>query len=131
MDFNQNHDEHFYQPNSDKLSSLSIASMTLGILSAIPCCMGTLSIPFGALGILFAVLTRRKGQRMHSLSFMGLWLSCVGLFWGIFVLVQSFIQLPQMLNDPAAMSEVNALYQMIYGMNFEEFLNTYYGIQLN
>uniref|UniRef100_UPI004056E279 hypothetical protein n=1 Tax=Acetatifactor sp. TaxID=1872090 RepID=UPI004056E279 len=123
--------DYYQNTNLQKPNKLSIAAMTLGILSVIPCCMGAFSIHLGALGILFAVLTRRKGQRMNSLSFIGMWLSCMGLFYGIFLLVQAFIQLPQILNDPASMALTNAMYRQMFGMDFEAFLKTYYGIQFN
>ena len=70
-----------------KYRGLSIASMVCGICSLVLCCTGLLSIPAGALGILFALLTRKRGQRMNNMCVAGIWLSCVGLALGIFITV--------------------------------------------
>ena len=82
MDYYQNQNNEMNQniPQIDpKYRGLSIASMVCGICSLVLCCTGLLSIPAGALGILFAMLTRKKGQRMSSMCVAGIWLSCVGL----------------------------------------------------
>ena len=94
MDYNQNQNNEMNQniPQIDpKYRGLSIASMVCGICSLVLCCTGLLSIPAGALGILFALLTRKRGQRMNNMCVAGIWLSCVGLALGIFITVSSIV----------------------------------------
>uniref|UniRef100_UPI003AB98B88 DUF4190 domain-containing protein n=1 Tax=Waltera sp. TaxID=2815806 RepID=UPI003AB98B88 len=68
MDYYQNNEMNQNIPQIDpKYKGLSIASMVCGICSLVLCCTGLLSIPTGALGILFALLTRKRGQRMNNM----------------------------------------------------------------
>ena len=70
-----------------------IIAMVLGILSITTCCLGFLSIPVGALGILFGVLSRRLGKKMPSASVVGIVLSSVGAIAGfiMFVYIHIFL----------------------------------------
>ena len=82
----------------NKINPFSIVSMFCGLLSVTLCCTGILSIPFGALGILFAVLTKRLGKPMPPMSVTGTLLSCLGMVLGICMCVYSFIYV--MNNSP-------------------------------
>lgn len=62
-------------PQPDGFSS---AALVLGILSLVLCCCCYVSIPLGALGILFAILSKR-GSLMSGRSRAGLGLSIAGL----------------------------------------------------
>lgn len=62
-------------PQPDGFSS---AALVLGILSLVLCCCCYVSIPLGALGILFAILSKRGGL-MSGRSRAGLGLSIAGL----------------------------------------------------
>jgi len=78
-------------PNRNQISAntpngFSIAAVICGVLSLICCCTGVLAIPVGALGIIFAVLTRRKGSGMPLMSTIGIWLCCVGMALGILLI---------------------------------------------
>ena len=64
-----------------------IVSMSLGLLSVVACCLGYLSIPIGALGILFAVLSRRKGKPLPRICKTGLVLSIIGMVIGFAMLL--------------------------------------------
>ena len=80
MDFNREYDN----PNNMNIQNnrpegFAIASLICGILSNICCCTGILSLPVGALGILFAVLTKRKGKSIVH-CFFKLWCICTSLF---------------------------------------------------
>lgn len=108
-----------YQPNK-----FEIASVACGILSLILCCTGVLSIPTGALGILFAVFTKRKGRNLSNMSILGIWISCVGMTLGVILTIYSFYTL---FTDPVMFENFNATFKSIYGMGIEE----YFGITLN
>jgi hypothetical protein len=125
MDYYQNQNNEMNQniPQIDpKYRGLSIASMVCGICSLVLCCTGLLSIPAGALGILFAMLTRKKGQRMSSMCVAGIWLSCVGLALGIFITVSSIVTV---FTDPSYRNMLDQMYQQMYGVDMEEFWQSY------
>ena len=119
MDYYQNQEQNNTQNQDDpRFRSLSIASMVCGICSLVLCCTGLLSIPAGALGILFALLTRKRGQRMNSMCVAGIWLSCVGLSLGIFITVSSILTV---FTDPSYFNMLDQMYQQMYGVSVEEF----------
>ncbi|MEE0420404.1 MAG: DUF4190 domain-containing protein [Lachnospiraceae bacterium] len=60
-------------------NSMSTASLVMGIISLVLCCCFYVSIPLGALGILFAILSKGKDQTMSGRSKTGLGLSIAGL----------------------------------------------------
>ena len=122
MDFYPNSDNPNYNsaPQPNRPGGFAIASLVCGIISVILCCTGVLSIPTGALGILFAVLTKRKGQNMSGLCIAGIWLSCVGMALGILMTVYSFFMV---FSNPVLYEEVNTMFQTMYGMNMEEYFN--------
>jgi len=121
------HNQPTHRPYDERFS---IASLVLGLLSVTLGCCG-LSIPLAALGLLFAILCYRKGKRMNSNARFGMYLSVFGLVYGIGMIVYTFaVELPAMLRDPAAMAQVNQVYQMLFGMDFQEFMQSFYGIDL-
>lgn len=90
---------------------MEYASYICGMLSVILCCTGVLSVPLGALGVLFALLTRRLGRPMPPLSVRGFWLSCTGMLLGILLCIYSVFTV---WNDPE------------YRSIFEEYYKAYY-----
>ena len=120
------------QGNPDNMNGLSTAaqvcgiiSMVLGILTLISCCLGYLSIPIGALGILFAVLSRRKGEKLSSISKTGLTLSIVGLIIGIMMFMLSLYSVITNPNFWESMKETyeqyEEMYEEIYGIELEDY----------
>jgi len=97
-----------------------MAALICGIASVVLCCGGPLTVPIGALGILFAVLSRRRGQATHPLARSGIILSILGMIMGIAVTVYSFYAL---YNDPE-MEPLREMYEQIwdsyYGTDFGE-----------
>lgn len=137
MDYNQynngqnNWNQNYYQRQAPrkKENGFAIASMVCGICSAVLFCLG-LSLPFGALGILFAILTYRKGKSMNSMSLAGIATSCIGLFLSLIMIINVFIQFPRMMEDPALRKELDTVYEGIYGENFADFWENNYGIKI-
>lgn len=105
----------------------TIASFVCGILSVTTCCTGVLSLPLGALGILFAVLVYRKGKQLNSTCTLGIVLSCSGILIGLAMIAYSFIMLPAFLKNESFRSQFDGLTEQLYGMDFEEFLKKYNG----
>ena len=108
-----------------------IASMVCGVLSVTACCTGILSLPLGALGILFALLTYRKGKKMNGTAMIGIVLSAMGIITGISMLVYSFYMLPEMMKDPFFRNQVDAITEQMYGMDFAEFMEEFYGYEID
>ncbi len=101
MDYNQNdplgrQEQRIYVPAtpvasspqpSAKTNSFAIAALICGICSLVLCCVGILSIPLGAMGILFSVFSLQKGKNLDPLSIIGLILSIIGLILGLLMSV--------------------------------------------
>ncbi len=124
MDYNR--DNLYYSQNNtssgqapEKMNPFSIASMVCGILSILLCCTGILSIPLGALGILFAILTRRIGKSMPSASIAGIALSCAGVLFG---LAMGAYVIYLIATDPE--------YRDIYEDTYEYYYNEFYEYNL-
>lgn len=111
MDYQKNYDQNI---PSNRINPLSVASMVCGIVSITLCCTGILSIPVGALGILFAILTKRLGQKMSAHSMTGVILSCIGIALGLFMLIYTLFLIA---TDPE--------YQKVYLETYEYYSNFY------
>ena len=127
MDYYQNQEQDNErngngQEIDPRMKGLSIASLVCGICSLVLCCTGLLSIPAGALGILFALLTRKRGQRMNNMCVAGIWLSCVGLALGIFITVSSIVTI---FTDPSYLNMLDQMYREMYGVGIDEFWQSY------
>lgn len=120
---NASNSSYYNQPTHTPYDQgFSIASLVMGILSITLGCCGV-SLPFGALGILFAVLCYRRGKSLNSNARFGLCLSVFGCIYGIVMLVYTlFVRLPALLQDPAYLNQMNQLYQTLFGMDFQEYM---------
>ncbi len=124
MDFYQNANNNDGQAPTES-GGFSIASLVFGILSLITLCTGFLPIPLGSLGILFAILTYRKGKKLPSLSLTGLCLSCIGMIFGIALYTYTAVSIIPLLNNPEYRQELNAYYESVLGVSLDELLGEY------
>ena len=69
---------------------MATASLVMGILSLICCCCGYAGIVFGALGIVFALLSKKDGP-MCSQAKTGLTLSIIGLVLAVVSIVLALV----------------------------------------
>jgi len=90
VDFKDFQSEFNTDRAGNRINPFSTASFLCGLLSVLLCCTGILSIPAGALGILFAALTKRDGRPMPPVSVSGIFLSCLGMALGIIMCVYAF-----------------------------------------
>lgn len=129
---NASNSSYYNQPtHSPHGQGFTMASITCGILSVTTCCTGVLSLPLGALGILFAVLVYRKGKQLNAPCITGIIFSCIGIAMGLFMTIYSFVMLPTFLENEAFRSQFDAVTEQMYGMDFEEFLETFYGYTIS
>ena len=92
-------------------NGFSTASMTAGTLSLFFLVSG-LSFPVGALGILFALLSR-KGDKMDPQAKLGCILSIIGLCLGIAIFIYAAVTVYQ--NFPELIQQYQQLYEMYQG----------------
>lgn len=110
----------------------SFASFILGVLSVTIGCCG-ISLPLGALGILFALLVYRKGKKLNNTAKSGLVLSCIGAVLGVLIIIYSLLTLPSLMNqlreeiDQAQSSSMPDAYTDFLN-RYYDYLSNYYGI---
>lgn len=125
---NSSNSSYYNQPTHRPYGqTFSIASMICGILSMTTCCTIVLSLPLGALGILFGVLAHRKGKKMNTNCVTGITLSCAGLTVAVSMIVYTFVMLPVLMRNDSFRSQIDAVSQQMYGMDFAEFMEERYG----
>ena len=121
---NASHSSYYNQPTHAPYDrGFAIACLIMGILSMTSACCG-FSLPLGALGVLFAVLCKRKGKPLNSYCQTGLVLSVLGIIIQILLMIYIIFS---MLYDPQFMEQLNQTSQIIYGMDFNELLRQSFG----
>ena len=109
--------------NQDKgRHSFEIASAVMGIISLVLLCTGVLSIPTGALGILFSVLSRKRSNPLTPLAKAGFTISILGIVLGALVTV---VAIYTVMTDPSVIEEVKQMYTR-YGMEMPSYFE-YFG----
>ena len=125
---NASNSSYYNQPTHRPYGqTFSIASAICGLLAMTTSCTIILSLPLGALGILFAVLAHRTKKKMNTTCVTGIALSCVGLVSAVSRIVYSFVMLPSLMENEAFRNQVNAVSQQLYGMDFDVFMEETYG----
>lgn len=101
-----------------------IASMIFGIISILGCCTGFVAMVAGSLGILFFVLSKRKGKSANSYAWIGLGLSVVGFALGtILIAYTMFAIVIPIMTDPEAYRHWDEIYKTTYGIGLDEIMN--------
>lgn len=118
-----------YPPHPDAFGGLptasricGIISFGLGIFSVTACCLGYLSIPLGALGILFAMLSRRLGKQMPPACKSGIILSVIGIVVGLVMMIATIYIT---ITDPQFWEQMQETMEL-----YEEMYEETYGIDL-
>lgn len=141
MDYNSgdqyNQRNYYNQPTRRPYGrGFIIASLVCGLLSVF---LGAvlIGLPIGALGILFALLTYRRGKRMDIIAKTGLVSSVLGILFGIAIIVYAYISMPIFLQDEAYKARMESFYNALpkedSDMDFEEFWKMYqdfYGVSV-
>lgn len=118
-------------PPAIRRNPFTIASLVLGISSLLTVCTAILPLPLGALGIIFAVLSYRKGKQMDTMTVTGIATSCVGLFFSLVVFGIAFAMMPAMLRDPEYRDMLNRYSESMYGQSYDDLFENAYGIDID
>lgn len=113
--------EKAYNGN-DADNPFASAALFMGILAILTSCTVIISIIFGSLGILFAILTKRRKKSLPSHAYVGVITSAVGTCLSLALLVASLIQLPSNLKNPEFRKDLNDAYEYLSGITFDEML---------
>lgn len=123
--------DQFYQPNQPTYSQsqspyrrkngFATAAMILGICSIVLCITVLLPFPLGALGILFVILSKRRGEKLGGAAVSGLITSLIGMVLGLILTAVIAVVSFQMLK-PENREQLNQQFEQIYGIDFDEYL---------
>lgn len=109
MDWQQQSNDYRYV---QRPGGFVTASLVCGIVSLSLFWLGPLAIPVGALGILFAVLSRRLGRGMFPSARAGLIMSVIGVAIGILISVYSVYSV---FTDPELREQYEQIMEYYYG----------------
>ncbi len=123
----QHNSQPVYEPRKN---TFAMASCILGLLALVTICTGVFPVVFGALSILFAVLSHRKGRNLDNGAIAGIAMSALGLLFATFILFFTFKMLPTMLENEAFREQMNYTSQQIYGVDFDTIMEQYYDMGL-
>lgn len=84
--FNSQNQDNGYTPPPQR-NGMSTASLVLGIIAMVLCCCFYFSIPLGALGIIFAILSKGSSRQMSGRAKTGLGLSIASVCLSILLVV--------------------------------------------
>ena len=115
-----------YQQPYRPTSKFAIVSMILGICSLVLLCTVFGPIILGALGIIFAILSKRRGQKMESPAMTGVITSSIGLGLSLLFCVISVVSAVHMMK-PENRDMLNQMYEETLGMTYDEYIEKLYG----
>nr|WP_296486447.1 DUF4190 domain-containing protein [uncultured Acetatifactor sp.] len=125
---NASNSSYYNQPTHRPYGqTFSIAAAVCGLLSVTTSCTIVLSLPLGALGILFAILARRKGKKMNGTCTAGLVFSSAGLTFAVIMMIYSLVMLPVFMKDESFRNQINTMTERMYGIHFTDLMEEYYG----
>lgn len=104
-------------------NNFAMAALILGGISIV--CIRTIFIPLfaGSFALLFGLLSKRSNQRLLPTAKLGIGCSAFGLIYGTVALVISLVTLPQNLQDPEFMKNANTVYEQLYGVSLEDYMD--------
>jgi len=130
MDY-QSYETYQNQANTVRKNPFSKASLIMGVFALLTIATGVLPMLFGALGVLFAILSHRKRKPLDTSALLGAVTSAIGLSISIVMLVITIMMLPTLLRDPEYREQLNTFSESMYGATFDEVLEESYGIDLD
>lgn len=111
-------------PASRRQTGFLAASLICGILALCTFCTGIFPLVFGSLGIIFAVLSKRKGISMEPMGIIGISTSIIGMVIGLFLTVYSLYMVFSPNSPmPELRNEMDIIMERMYGMDMDEYLD--------
>lgn len=114
-----------YQHNHKPASRFALVSMILGICSLVLLCTIFCPLILGALGILFGVLSKRRGKKLESPALAGIITSAAGFCLALVFCIFSIISAFQMLK-PENRDSLNQIYEETMGITFDDYIEEIY-----
>lgn len=130
MDY-QSYESNQNQANTVRKTPFAKASLIMGVLALLTIATGVLPLLFGALGILFAVLSHRKRKPLDTSALLGAVTSAIGLSIAVVMFAITIMMLPTMLKDPEYREQLNSLTESMYGATFDEVMEEGWGVDLD
>lgn len=109
----------------------SQASLVCGVLAILTILTGILPIFFGSLSIIFGILSKKSNTPYDSNAKVGFGCGAAGLLMSFAFMAMTFILLPAMFKDDAFRQQLDATYEQLYGVDFEEFFELYTGEEID
>ncbi len=123
MDIHSPQQEPYYRRPAN--NTFATVALICGILALLTTCTAVGPLVLGGLGILFAVLSHRKGQKLNMQAFTGVITSVAGIAFSIVLFALTFMALPQMLQSEEYRAQLNATSEAMYGITMDEMLEQY------
>lgn len=121
--FNPNFNPYGY-PQHKPTNSFETAAMLLGFASLVMCSCLYISIPTGALAIIFALLSRGKKMELGSKAKIGLILGIIGIvitiifyIFALYIAIQEYGSLEALLRESCEMAGYD--YDTLFGDMFQ------------
>lgn len=119
MDFNNGQPQTF-TPAQLSRNSFLMASLICAVLSLMSSCFILGTMLFGALAILFAVLSKGKETKMNLMGKSCVFIAVCSL---AFSLLLTAVSVYGIMSDPSARQEFYDQYEQMTGTSFEDDLN--------
>lgn len=96
-------------------------SLICGILAITLSCL-YLSLPLGALGLIFAILNLRRHSPIDRRTQYALCFNIAACIYGAYGLFRLYQSVQLLLSDPAYLEKINQLYRTMYNTNMQNLL---------
>lgn len=113
---------YYRQPYQQPKNGFATAAMILGICSLALLCTFFLPLLFGSLGLVFVILSKRRGQKLSTAAVAGLATSLGGAILGALFLIYVAVSSAFLLN-PDNRGYLNQLYEQQYGVSFDDYID--------
>ena len=118
--YQQSYNYTYEQSNSNRRSKrMEIAALTLGIIALVSCTCLYLSIPCGALAIIFASLSRGGGMSYGSKAQMGMILGILAL---VFTITLYAVFFGAALYQYGSIEGILKAYSEMYNMDYNDLI---------
>lgn len=106
---------------TNSIQTYSIASVIFGVIALLTFFTGIIPLFAGGMGIVFVVLSYRKGSPLTSAARLGLLFSFIGIILGVSLLIFSYYNVVvPMMTDPEYYAAMDQYYRNNFGVSLDE-----------